>query len=398
MSGAQEAGLHIGIAGAGVLGRLAAWALAQAGHRVSVWDPASGPEPRSDGLGPAGFTAAGMLSPLAELDHAEPAIALAGWQGLALWDGVAVRLAARGADGLPLVRRHGSLLLAHGPDAGAAERVLARLRQAPVLHAELPTPELLSRAQLAELEPSVLPGLRAWRLPAEGQLLPAETLLALAQEAPGVRWHWGSAVQSVAPGSICTADGQRHAVDWALDLRGLGARQTTADAGADGGAASAAAAPPFTQTLRGVRGEVISLHAPGVVLRRPLRLLHARHRVYIVPRPGERIVIGASEVESEDRSPVSLRSAVELMAAAHSVLPGLAEARILHLETNLRPALPDNGPRIELQPGLLRVNGLYRHGWLLAPSQLVVAFAQAGLAHGLRALTPSAQPPKTHHD
>ena len=383
--------LHIGIAGAGVLGRLAAWTLARAGHRVSVWDPASGPEPRSDGRGPAGFTAAGMLSPLAELDHAEPAIALAGWQGLALWDAVAAQLAARGEDGHPLVRRHGSLLLAHGPDAGAAERVLARLRAAPALHAVLPVPESLSRAQLVELEPDVLPGLRAWYLPSEGQVLPADMLRALAEEAPGVAWHWGHSVTAVEPGAVLTANGQRHPCDWALDLRGLGARQSPT------AKLHAPADEPFTETLRGVRGEVVTLHAPGVVLRRPIRLLHARHRVYVVPRPGERIVIGASEVESEDRSPVSLRSAVELMAAAHSVLPGLAEARILHLETNLRPALPDNNPRCEVEPGLLRLNGLYRHGWLLAPALLVDALARTPLPNplpqGEREPIPPAQSP-----
>jgi glycine oxidase len=130
--------------------------------------------------------------------------------------------------------------------------------------------------------------------------------------------------------------------------------------------------------VRGVRGEVIWLHAPGVQLRRPVRLLHPRHRVYIVPRPGDLFVVGASEIESEDRSPVSLRSAVELMAAAQSVLPELAEARIVHMEANLRPALPDNEPRTHAEPGLLRINGLFRHGWLLAPALMEDALTRLG--------------------
>ncbi len=128
-----------------------------------------------------------------------------------------------------------------------------------------------------------------------------------------------------------------------------------------------------------MRGEVIWLHAPGVRIQRPLRLLHPRHRVYIVPRPGDRFVVGASEIESEDRSPVSLRTAVELMAAAHSAVPELAEARIVHMETNLRPALPDNEPRIEHQEGLLRINGLFRHGWLIAPALVENALQAVGL-------------------
>src|SRR5574343_1666086 len=83
---------HMGIAGAGLLGRLLAWTLSRQGHAVSVFDPAPGPAPRFDGLGAAGFTAAGMLSPLAELDNAEADVAARGWVGLACWQAVAAEL------------------------------------------------------------------------------------------------------------------------------------------------------------------------------------------------------------------------------------------------------------------------------------------------------------------
>jgi len=135
--------------------------------------------------------------------------------------------------------------------------------------------------------------------------------------------------------------------------------------------------------VRGVRGEIFWLHAPGLQLRRPLRLLHPRHRVYLVPRQDDVIVVGATEIESEDRSPVSLRSTVELLAAAHSVVPELAEARVVHSETNLRPALPDNLPRVETQPGLTRINGLFRHGWLIAPALVADALEHLGCHAGL---------------
>ncbi|EWS52525.1 Glycine oxidase [Methylibium sp. T29] len=110
-------------------------------------------------------------------------------------------------------------------------------------------------------------------------------------------------------------------------------------------------------------------------LLRPVRLLHPRHRVYLVPRPGDIVLLGATEIESEDRSPMSLRSAVELMAAAHSVMPALAESRILRLDRNLRPALPDNRPHIDVTPQRVAVNGLFRHGWLLAPALVEDALA-----------------------
>ena len=110
-----------------------------------------------------------------------------------------------------------------------------------------------------------------------------------------------------------------------------------------------------------------------------MRLLHPRHRVYLVPRGLDTVLVGASEIESEDRSPVSLKSAVELLSAAHSVMPALAEARIKRLDVNLRPALPDHEPRIDSAPGLVRINGLFRHGWLLAPALVDDALSQAGL-------------------
>jgi len=329
----------IAIAGAGVMGRLLAWQLARAGHQVRVVDPAAGPEQP----GAAGFSAAGMLSPLAEREHAEAEVADLGWRSLALWPAIAQALSQPG-----LVRTQGSLLLAHGSDLGAAQRVLARMPQGP---------QPLDRAALRALEPDLAPDLKAWLLPGEGQLLPRELMAALARQTGGIDWLWGRMATAVQPHELRLDDGRRLVADLVIDTRGLGARHDMPG-------------------LRGVRGEVIWLHAPGVVLQRPVRLMHPRHRVYLVPRPGDVIVVGASEVESEDRSPVSLRSAVELMAAAHSVLPALAEARVVHMETNLRPALPDHRPRIDHEPGLLRINGLFRHGWLLAP-----ALAEQALRH-----------------
>lgn len=361
--------MNIGIAGAGLLGRLLAWQLARQGHQVNVYDPAPHPEApntghitaSNDGPPPAhaaAFTAAGMLSPLAELENAGPVIARLGWRSLRLWHDITAELGRQTGEPL-MFRQLGSLMVAHGSDLGAAQRVLARLGEVP----EMQSPLALDALQLQELEPAIAPDLTAWFLPQEGQILPRQVMPALCTAAPRVRWHWGQRVASVTPNTLTLQDGSVHRVDLAVDTRGLGAR--------DAHTTAASALP-----VRGVRGEVLWLHAPGVQLQRPVRLLHPRHRVYLVPRPGDIVVVGASEIESEDRSPVSLRSAVELMAAAHSVLPELAEARIIHLETNLRPALPDNHPLIHIEPGLMRLNGLFRHGWLLAPAVVENALRQ----------------------
>lgn len=332
--------MRVGIAGAGVVGRLAAWRLARAGHEVVVMDPAPGPS--RAGSSAAGFSAAGLLSPLAELEGGAREVAELGWRSMALWP---AWLDALGRQ--VHFRRDGSLLVAHGGDLGSAARLLARLQALSPRQA----PEALGESTLRLQEPALAPGLMAWHLAGEGQLHPVQAMEALAEAGSeaGVHWRWGRLVSLVESGAI---DGE--AFDQVIDARGLGARPAL--------------------PLRGVRGELAWLHAPGVRLGRPVRVLHPRHRVYLVPRPDDLIVVGATEIESEDRSAWSVRSALELLSAAHSVLPALAEARIVHTEANLRPALPDHLPRIEQHDGLTRINGLYRHGWLLGPALVEQAF------------------------
>ncbi|MFT4190177.1 MAG: FAD-dependent oxidoreductase [Comamonas sp.] len=371
--------MKIGIAGAGLSGRLLAWELATRGHAVTVFDPAPGPgQPAASydghpGRQPyaAGWTAAGMLSPVAELETGDEDIYALGERSLQRWPEII------GALPQPVFhRQQGSLMLAHRGDDGAARRMtellahkLARLGRDAGEAARLI--QRIDLAELRRLEPAIQGPTQAWLLPGEGQLHTRQALEALADAASrlGVQWRWGETVARLRPHALLAASGE-HAFDWVFDARGLGARPEQALRGEDLSLTPQLRGEDlsFTPQLRGVRGEVLWLHAPGVTLNRPLRLLHPRHRVYIVPRPGDIVFIGASEIESEDRGPVSLRSAVELMAAAHSVIPELAEARVVHLETNLRPALPDNLPRIETAPGLGRVNGLFRHGWLIAPA------------------------------
>ena len=336
--------MHIGIAGAGLLGRLLAWRLARLGHHVSVFDPA----PDVDARGAAGWTAAGMLSPLAELECADAQLATLGLRSLPLWARIVAQLPT------PVdLRRDGSLLLAHAGDSGSAQRLLAQIAaRAPAGHAL----ERLSLAQLRSLEPAVHRVAHAWLLHGEGQIHTVQAMRSLAQAASeaGARWFWSREVSEVTARRI---DAERF--DHVFDVRGLGAR-------------------PAVAGLRGVRGEIVWLHAPGVALRRPLRLLHPRSRVYLVPRPGDIVVVGASEIESEDRSPISVRTLLGLLSAAHSVIPELAEARLVHSETNLRPALPDNLPLLHVEPGLTRINGLFRHGWMIAPALVDDALRQGG--------------------
>ncbi len=382
--------MRIGIAGGGLAGRLAAFHLSEAGHNVTVFDSNPSPSPAVGSIRAAAFTAAGMLSPIAEMESGGDYVRQLGERSLMLYksldtrlrealtaagfhfDGSLIRSSGASADPLsdparireheygleqpddsPLgLRLNDSLMVCHGSDVGAADRVLRLLHQAPDrMHK-------LEGAEVKPLAPALRGTLHAWRLIGEGHLFPHRAMRSLLLAQPNTDWCWGVSVTGIEAGKIHTTEG-KEGFDWVLDTRGVGAG-------------------PQSQ-VRGVRGELIVLFAPGFELHRPVRLLHPRWRVYIVPRPGQQIVIGATEIESEDRSPISVQSTMELLSAAFSIFPSLAEARILWTDVNLRPATPDNLPLIETQPALTRINGLFRHGWLLAPAVIEKAFADANL-------------------
>ena len=61
------------------------------------------------------------------------------------------------------------------------------------------------------------------------------------------------------------------------------------------------------------------------------------------------------------------------MSAAYAVHSGFAEARIVEIATQCRPTLPDNLPAVrQSAPRVLEINGLYRHGFMIAPAMLDV--------------------------
>jgi glycine oxidase len=152
--------------------------------------------------------------------------------------------------------------------------------------------------------------------------------------------------------------------DLVIDCRGLAARDKL-------------------PTLRGVRGERIVVRARDVALARPVRLLHPRFPLYAVPWGQSLFMIGATVVESEETGPVSVRSALELLSAAYALDPAFGEAEIVKLGAGARPAFPDNRPRIITAKGYIYVNGLYRHGFLLAPAlaELVAIYLATGDRH-----------------
>ncbi|MBK0090201.1 FAD-dependent oxidoreductase [Erwinia sp. S59] len=119
--------------------------------------------------------------------------------------------------------------------------------------------------------------------------------------------------------------------------------------------------------LRAVRGEMVILHSDEVHFSRPIRLLHPRFPCYLVPRRNGHFMLGATMVESDDASAISARAMMELLSAAYAIHPALAEARVVESGSGLRPAYPANLPEIHYQNDTYYLNGMYRHGFLLAP-------------------------------
>lgn len=334
--------MNIVILGAGLMGRLLACQLTREGHSLEIFD-AGGPE----ALNTAARAAAAMLAPLAESAVAEPPVVQMGIHALRRWPELIAQL-----DAPVYFQQEGTLVLWHRQDASDADRFTRQMQATARSTPALPPLQQLDRAAITQLEPSLESRFaHGLYLPGEGQLDNHQLLAAMLQqlEHSGARLHWHS---PRSPDSF--SPGQAGQPDWVLDCRGLGAQAECAG-------------------LRGVRGEIITLEAKNVRLSRPTRLIHPRYPIYIAPKQDGIFLIGATEVESDDLSPVSVRSALELLSAAYSVDSGFGEARILELVAQCRPTLPDNLPAIR-RPAqrVLQINGLYRHGYLIAPALMDV--------------------------
>ncbi|QET03015.1 MULTISPECIES: FAD-dependent oxidoreductase [Cupriavidus] len=346
----------VAILGGGLAGRLSAWLLVRAGARVALVER-GGP----DGTGSAAHVAAAMLAPLAESAIAERRIVDLGVASLTLW--------RRWVEELPepvFFQQDGTLVVWHARDRGELAMFTSRMRA-------VAPPEMVARQLraldgrgVAEVEPDLAGRFtQGLLLQGEGQIDNRGAMRALlacaVSEGLYCVWEAGDIDEHALPSFGVHAN-------VVLDCRGLGARAAWPEVAAPN--APGKRAGGTMPGLRGLRGEVVRVHAPDVSLHRPVRLLHPRYPIYIAPKPNDLYVIGATEIESEDESPMSVRSALELLSAAHSLHPAFGEARVLELNVQRRPTRPDHLPsiRVEQQARVVRVNGLYRHGWMISPA------------------------------
>lgn len=303
------------VAGAGIVGLWQAVTLARAGHSVRLIEKSS-----ELFAATSSALAGAMVAPYCEGEGAERIVTELGAESLDLWQAVH-----------PGMKRNGSLVV-------AAPRDLAEL---PRFARMTSNHEACDGGRIAALEPA-LGGRFSKGLfyPLEAHIEPIPAMRALLDHAAalGVEIETGVSWDGTMP------DGY----DFVIDCRGMGAKDAL-------------------PKLRGVRGEMAVVETAEVSLSRPVRLLHPRIPFYIVPWSGNRFMLGATVMESGADSAVTLRSALDLLGMAYTLIPAFGEARIVSFSAGLRPSFPDNIPRIIVRGRYLLVNGLYRHGFLLAP-------------------------------
>ena len=338
----------IAIVGAGLIGRLMTLQLTDLGHTVSLFD-----KDNAQGKQSAAFTAAGLLTPYGESLGAESLIVEMGLAALHKWPTLLAKLSE------PVEFKHtGSICVSHQQDIGDYQRFCQHIER------YYPQSELtrLSHDHLAKLEPNLAERFQGGAfIPNEGVINNHQLLLALHKylsECTKLTWFENINITQIKPNSVTTEKGDTYTADMVIDTRGTGSD---------------------IKNLRPVRGEVIYLHAPAVKITRPIRLMHPRYKLYIAPKADQHYAIGATEIESGDYKPITVQSSLELLSAIYSLHPGFAEASIIHQLSNCRPAFHNNLPRIYSQTGLMQINGLYRHGYLLAPEIVDIAIAQIQL-------------------
>jgi len=336
--------------GGGAIGLACAWRAAQRGARVAVLERA---EP------PAGATrvAAGMLAPVGELAFGEPRLLEMTLAAAGLYPEFVAELEAASGEATGYAQ-HGALHIALDRDEAAELRRVHELQRSLGLDAEWLPPR-----RCRDLEPGLTPSFNGGvHAPGEAAVDPralTRALLAALAAAGGERRTGTDVVAGVFDGArlagVRTAAGEE-----------LRAESVVLAAGAWSGRAEwlpEPARPP----VRPVKGQILELRSRDGAP--PCGRIVASERVYLVPRPDGRLIVGATSEEQGFDTAVTAGGVHELLREAYRLLPDVAEMELVDAMAGLRPGTPDNLPLVGpgAIDGLLLATGHYRNGILLAP-------------------------------
>jgi glycine oxidase len=337
--------------GGGAIGLACAWRAAQRGARVAVLERAA------PGAGATGV-AAGMLAPVGELTFGEPELLELTLAAARMYPDFVAELEAASGESTGYLRT-GALHVALDGDEAAQMRRVHELQRSLELEAEWLPP-----SRCREIEPGLTPSFHGGvHAPGEAAIDPRALARALAAAltSEGAELRTGCEVV----GGIF--DGERLAGVRTAAGDELRAERIVLATGAWSGATEwlpRHARPP----VRPVKGEVVELGAREGA-EAPAAGIVCSERVYLVPRPDGRLIVGATAQERGFDTAVSAGGVLELLREAYRLLPDVAEMELVDATAGLRPGTPDNLPRVgpgEIE-GLLLATGHYRNGILLAP-------------------------------
>ncbi len=349
--------MNVAIIGAGLVGRLLAWRLhahysqADKPIRITLVD-----EKKRNHFG-TGLVAAAMVAPYTEAVSTEAITQVIGECSFKLWSNWLNELKAKTGHSVEFNQR-GTLVISHAQDDASWQRFHLKAKSV-VDDSQI---RVLDKPALEILEPELTDNFaKALFFANEGVINNPELYPVLEQylmQADNIEWLEGTRCETINASGMVNVTGKSSVqFDHVFDCRGNGAKADL-------------------KQFRSVRGEVIRVKAPEVNITRAVRLIHPRFPLYIAPRDNHEYVIGATQIESDAETPVTVRSGLELLSALYSLHQGFGEAQILGLHTGLRPTFMNNLPRIEFNKSVTRINGLYRHGYLFAPALIedVIAY------------------------
>ncbi|MCF2858492.1 FAD-dependent oxidoreductase [Pseudoalteromonas sp. SMS1] len=313
--------MNIAIIGAGVAGLTCATEFVARGAKVTIYE--KGP---SIGEQACSWWAGGMLAPWCEGETAESSVVKLGQHAKSWW------------------KTHTAQVQENGTLVFALDRDLSELRTFAKRTTDY---QSVGAQEIAQLEPDL--GERFSQglfFPEEAHIDPRKSILSLFDQlvSAGVIFKFNCEVE---PGTLS-------GFECVVDCTGLAAQDAIPE-------------------LRGVKGEMLLLRSRDVTLQRSIRLLHPRIPLYVVPRGNGLFMVGATMIENTERTRVSARSVFEMLGSAFALHPAFSEAEIVEIGVDARPAYLNNLPKVNWRGKVLTVNGMYRHGFLLAPVMARVA-------------------------
>jgi glycine oxidase len=360
----EKRSFDVVVIGGGVIGLGCAWRAAQRGARVAVLERG---EPGSG----ATRVAAGMLAPVGELTFGEPELLELTLVAARMYPEFVAELEAATGE-VTGYERLGALHVALDRDEAAQLRRVHDLQRSLELEAEWLPPR-----RCRELEPGLTPSFHG------GVFAPGEAAVdprALTQVLAAALVAAGGELRSGTEAVDGIFEGERLAGVRTTTGEELRAANVVLASGAWSGATAwlpEEARPP----VRPVKGQVVELRSRSE--EPPARHILASERVYLVPRPDGRLVVGATVEEMGFDTAVTAGGIHELLREAYRLLPDVAEMEFVGVTAGLRPGTPNNLPLVApgAIDGLVLATGHFRNGILLAP---LAAEAMADLLSGNR--------------